>query len=54
MQRRGLIPLSYFNGTKGEDGKYKGRDIFSDYINISSIGTYYENKFEELEEGGDF
>lgn len=36
-----------FNGTKGEDGKYKGRDIFSDYINISGIATYYEDKFEE-------
>lgn len=35
-----------FNGVKGEDGKYKGRDIFSDYINISNISTYYEDKFE--------
>ena len=25
----------------------EGRDIFSDYINISSIGTYYETKFEK-------
>lgn len=24
-----------------------GRDIFTDFINISSIGTYYENKFKE-------
>lgn len=36
-----------FNGTKGEDGKYKGRDIFTDYINISNISTYYEDKFEQ-------
>ena len=36
-----------FNGTKQEDGSYEGRDIFSDYINISSIGTYYEDKFEK-------
>lgn len=36
-----------FNGEKDEDGKYKGQDIFSDYINISSIGTYYDTKFEE-------
>lgn len=36
-----------FNGTKNEDGEYKGRNIFSDYINVSSIGTYYETKFEE-------
>ena len=35
-----------FNGTKNEEGKYDGQDIFSDYINISSIGTYYEDKFE--------
>ena len=36
-----------FNGTKNEDGKYEGRDIFSDYINIANLSTYYENKFEE-------
>ena len=36
-----------FNGTKNEEGEYEGRNIFSDYINISSIGTYYETKFEE-------
>jgi len=35
-----------FNGTKKEDGKYSGRDIFTDYINISNISTYYEDKFE--------
>ena len=38
-----------FNGTKGEDGKYKGRDIFTDYINTSNISTYYENKFEQYD-----
>ena len=36
-----------FNGSKNEDGKYEGRDIFSDYMNISTISTYYENKFEQ-------
>ena len=36
-----------FNGTKNEEGKYVGRDIFSDYINTSNIATYYENKFEQ-------
>ncbi len=36
-----------YNGTKNEDGEYEGRDIFSDYINISTIGTYYENKFRD-------
>ena len=36
-----------FNGKKNEEGKYVGRDIFSDCINISNISTYYENKFEE-------
>lgn len=38
-----------FNGTKNEDGKYEGRDIFSDYINTSNIGAYYESKFEKYE-----
>lgn len=36
-----------FNGEKGEDGKYDGQDIFSDYMNVSSISNYYETKFEE-------
>ncbi len=36
-----------FNGTKNEEGKYEGRNIFTDYINISGLTTYYENKFEE-------
>ena len=35
-----------FNGIRGKDGKYEGRDIFSDYINTSNISTYYENTFE--------
>ena len=34
-----------FNGTKNSEGKYEGRDIFTDYLNITSIATYYENKF---------
>ena len=38
-----------FNGTKNEKGEYVGRDIFSDFLNISSITTYYESKFEEYE-----
>ena len=38
-----------FNGTKGDDGKYDGRDIFTDYINISGIATYYEDKFESYD-----
>ena len=33
-----------FNGTKNEEGEWEGRDIFSDYINVSNIGTYYEDK----------
>lgn len=36
-----------FNGSKGEDGKYHGRDIFTDYLNISNISTYYDDKFKE-------
>lgn len=38
-----------FNGTKNENGEYEGRDIFSDYINISNISTYYENKFDKYD-----
>ena len=38
-----------FNGTKNEDGEYVGRDIFSDYINISNISTYYEPKFNQYD-----
>ncbi len=38
-----------FNGVKGEDGKYEGRDIFSDYINTSNIARYYENTFNEYD-----
>mgnify|MGYP006069242457 FL=1 len=38
-----------FNGTKNDEGKYEGRDIFTDYINISGLTTYYENKFDEYE-----
>ena len=38
-----------FNGTKNEEGKYEGRDVFTDYLNISSIATYYENKFESYD-----
>lgn len=36
-----------FNGTKNAEGEYEGRDIFSDYLNIANLSTYYENKFEE-------
>lgn len=35
-----------FNKQEGEE---KGRNIFSDYINVSSIGTYYETKMEEYD-----
>ena len=38
-----------FNGQKNEEGKYEGRDIFSDNINVSSITAYYETKFEEYD-----
>ena len=38
-----------FNGTRNEDGTYSGRDIFSDYINTSSIGVYYENTFDKYD-----
>ena len=35
-----------FNKTIDEEGNEKSRNIFTDYMNISSIGTYYEDKFE--------
>ena len=38
-----------FNGEKGEDGKYDGQDIFSDYINTSNISKYYEDTFEKYD-----
>ena len=38
-----------FNGTRKEDGTYEGRDIFSDYINTSSMARYYEKTFEKYE-----
>lgn len=37
-----------FNGKyNNEKKKFEGKDIFSDCLNISSIGTFYENKFKE-------
>ena len=38
-----------FNGEKGEDGKYDGQDIFTDFMNISSIATYYDTKFDQYD-----
>ena len=38
-----------FNGEKGDDRKYHGQDIFSDFMNISSIATYYDTKFNEYD-----
>ncbi len=37
-----------FNGTYNKNNKkYEGKDIFSDYINVSSLSTDYDKKFEE-------
>ena len=37
-----------FNGTYNkEEKKYEGQDIFSDYISISSVTTWYDTKLEE-------
>ncbi|MBP3502759.1 MAG: hypothetical protein J6K42_04710 [Clostridia bacterium] len=36
-----------FNGEKDENDEYVGRDIFTDFLDISSLSTYYENKFSE-------
>ena len=39
-----------FNGTYNkEKKKYEGKDIFTDYIDTSSISKYYENVFEKYE-----
>lgn len=39
-----------FNGQYNkEKKKYEGQDIFSDFINISTISTYYDTKFDEYE-----
>ena len=38
-----------FNGKKGEDGKYDGKDVFSDYINTTNISTYYETTFNKYD-----
>ena len=32
---------------KGKDGKYVGRDIFTDFLNISSLASSYESEFEK-------
>ena len=32
-----------------KEGNEEGRDIFSDYMNISGISTYYEDKFEKYD-----
>lgn len=34
-----------FNGKRAEDGKYDGRDIFTDFIKTSSMERYYEDTF---------
>ena len=36
-----------FNGSKDQNGKYIGNDIFSDFIGISNLSKDYENKFDE-------
>lgn len=37
-----------FNGTYNkEKGKYEGKDIFSDYIDTSSLSKYYETTFKK-------
>lgn len=36
-----------FNGVKNEDGEYEGRDIFSDFIDVSNLNYYHEVVFEK-------
>ena len=39
-----------FNGKYDKkEKKYVGKDIFSDYINVSSIASYYDTKFQEYD-----
>ena len=38
-----------FNGKVNALGEYEERDIFSDYINVSTISAYYENTFDKYE-----
>ncbi len=38
-----------FNGTKDENGKYQGKDIFSDFINTANINVYYEETMKKYE-----
>lgn len=35
-----------FNGKKNSEGEYDGRDIFTDFLDISSLAANYENEFE--------
>ncbi|MBR2744548.1 MAG: hypothetical protein IKE01_04560 [Clostridia bacterium] len=36
-----------FNGIRTKSGKYYGKDVFSDFIDISNLSTDYEQKFEQ-------
>lgn len=36
-----------FYGEKDEEGNYIGNDIFTDYLNISSLAASYENEFDK-------
>ena len=37
-----------FNGTYNKNSKkFVGRDIFSDFLNVSQIATWYDNVFKE-------
>lgn len=38
-----------FNGEKNKDGEFEGRDIFSDFVDISGLACSYESKFEEYD-----
>lgn len=36
-----------FNGSMQEDGKFEGRDIFTDFIETSGLNKHYEDTFEK-------
>ncbi len=38
-----------FNGSVQEDGKFEGRDIFTDFIKTSGLNKHYEDTFEKYQ-----
>ena len=49
IDSRADLYLPEFNGEKDQNGKYVGRDIMTDFLDISGIACNYESKFEEYD-----